>query len=170
MRGSWWLARALRVPPRELPARAIAMLGRRLRGESGPDLGGPDDPRTTWEAGRLLGLGPDDLEEALAFCRTHPVGRGTHWACAAEVAHRLVSLDRIRRARPSAALEHHLLEHARFVAAHPTPRSSAYNHRVAELGGLAVARAAFPGERGWDRQLATLPEVLRRQLRPDGLG
>ncbi|MCB9689614.1 MAG: heparinase II/III family protein [Alphaproteobacteria bacterium] len=165
MRASWWLARARRVPARELPGRAIEALWRRWVG-GGPDLAGPDDPRAAWEAGRLLELGPDDLDRALAFCRDHPPGRGLHWACAAEVAHRLVSLERI----DARSLSRPLLDHARFVAAHPTPPSSAYNHRVAELGGLAVAQTTFPDERGWDRQLATFPQVLARQLRPDGLG
>ncbi|MEO0605421.1 MAG: heparinase II/III family protein, partial [Myxococcota bacterium] len=140
----------------------------------------PFDPRIRWEAARLQDLAwwssrgaPWAADEALAFLARHPPGRGLHWASALEVALRLISLAVIAHHQPSKALAHAIADHACFVSRHPSVGSSARNHRVGELCGLAVAAAVLPKctrAEAWRTEATTLGAVLRDQLHADGLG
>lgn len=135
-------------------------------------LVGPHDPRDTWEWTRLqhLALRADDPRartDALAWLARNPPGRGIGWATAMEVALRLVSLVRIATRQPDPAFREAVHTHAAWIVRHPSRGTSANNHRVAELGALALASRVLdrpfsgPGE---------LPLVLDAQVHPDGVG
>lgn len=128
-----------------------------------PDLA---DPRLQWEAGRLQTA---SAEVASAWLAANPPGRGPAWESAMEVALRLVSLARWATEGPAPSLRAAVHAHAQWVARHPSRGSSANNHRVAELGALALAGAAL-GVTTWRDEAAELPFVLRAQLHPDGGG
>lgn len=140
----------------------------------------PFDPRVRWEAARLQDLAwwamqgaPWAADEALAFLARHPPGRGLHWTSSLEVALRLVSLAIIAHHEPSKPLASAIATHAAYVARHPSVGSSAMNHRVGELCGLAVAAKVLPDcpqASDWATEAATLGRVLRNQLHADGLG
>ena len=130
----------------------------------GPILGGTHDPRDAWEATRLETASDEDARRWLA---EHPPGRGIGWANAMEVALRLVSAARIGAGREV------LHTHADWILRHPSLRSSANNHRVAELGALALAARLLPdlpAAARWRAEAASLAGVLRDQLHPDGVG
>ncbi len=146
-------------------------------------LGSPQDPRRTWELGRLQHLawlsaaGPEArpaIEADLScWIAQHPPGRGLGWASTLEVALRLVSLVQIGGAFPSEPLWRSVAAHAAWLIRHPSVGSSARNHRIAELGALALASEALPdasGARRWRRAAARLPGALAHQLHPDGVG
>jgi exopolysaccharide biosynthesis WecB/TagA/CpsF family protein len=193
------LARIRRVPPREIPYRARQLVRRARdatarppvdgadpewhRDPSGrgqwPDLpaaavrvvGGPLDPRPLWDRARLQGV---SVAVARSFLRSCPPGWGVHWTSAAEVAFRLVSLARMAEATGAPDLHEAVRSHADWIARHPSLHGSANNHRVAELGALAVAGRALPGTADGGRWAAIaraeLPSVLAAQLHPDGGG
>lgn len=140
------------------------------------------DPRTRWERTRLHHLALAALDpagdpagvarDALASCG--PPGSGDGWAAAIEVAIRLVQLvviaDRAGDGPHAAPLRAAVAAHAAWVHRHPSRGSSANNHRVAELGALALAGHAL-GEARWRREAeAELPYALAAQVHPDGAG
>ncbi|MEN0067482.1 MAG: alginate lyase family protein [Myxococcota bacterium] len=140
----------------------------------------PFDPRVRWEAARLQDLAwwaaqgaPWASDEALTFVARHPVGQGLHWTSALEVALRLISLAVLAHHQPSDALARTIAAHAAYVARHPSVGTSARNHRVGELVGLAVAATVLPDCQdapAWMAEAETLGAVLRDQLHADGLG
>jgi hypothetical protein len=146
------------------PARPIAPLPTDDWPPDEPVLGGTRDPRDAWEITRLQTA---TVEDARAWLAANPPGRGIGWANAMEVALRLVSLVRIGADRAA------VHAHADWVLRHPSLDSSANNHRVAELGALALAATALPDlpdARRWRAEAADLARVLRDQLHPDGVG
>ncbi len=176
------------VPPGPCPLSALRQSpvrpdceGPRAASAHDVDVLGLDfDPRIRWEAARLQDLAwwasrgaPWAADEALSFLAHHPPGRGLHWASSLEVALRLVSLAVIAHHHPSGDLASAIATHAAWVARHPSVGSSARNHRVGELCGLAVAATVLPRCRDapdWSDEAAALGEVLNEQLHADGLG
>lgn len=144
------------------------------------DLLGERDPHPAWEESRLQHLAASAwagdaaaAQHAEAFVRRWPAGHGIPWATAMEAALRLVSLVRISTRFPSRRLRYAVHAHAQWLLRHPSRGSSANNHRVAELGALALAAAVLPDvpeARELARAAAELPAILRAQLHPDGSG
>lgn len=140
----------------------------------------PLDPRIRWEAARLQDVAASAMQgapwardEALGFLDRHPPGLGLHWASSLEVALRLVSIAGIASRFPHDALAKAIATHASHIARHPSVGTSARNHRVGELVGLAVAAKVLPdcpAAADWWSEAETLGEVLRDQLFEDGLG
>jgi hypothetical protein len=140
------------------------------------------DPRSAWEVTRLhhvarraLAGDAGAVDAAVAFTHQVPPGVGIAWAVPLEAAIRLVSLVLVATADPAGsgrtpALRRAVAAHAAWIARHPSRGSSANNHRVAELGALALAGRALDAP-GWLRQAQReLPAVLRDQVHPDGVG
>lgn len=145
------------------------------------------DPKPVWALHRLQHLqllawaactghaAAGDLarQQAASWVSAHPPGRGVGWASTLEVACRAVSLALVAAACPGAGLHAPLVQHGRWLVRHPSRYSSAANHRIAELGALALlgAIAACPEAAGWLRRgRRGLGEVLPTQVHPDGVG
>lgn len=149
---------------------------------SGPALSESHDARSVWELGRLQHLAllaaadphdPTPRDDARELRRRHPVGQGLPWASTLEVALRLVSLAQIVARWPVPDLRHAIAEHAQWLMRWPSLGSSARNHRIAELGALAVAAWVLPDAADrdrWRRESEGLPAVLHHQLHRDGVG
>ena len=133
------------------------------------------DARLTWELNRghdwvlLARAGrSDQLRRSLASWRAaNPLGIGINWVSAMEAAIRIHSLAWV------AALAHEpvgtmLHEHAVFVARNLSRYSSANNHLLVELSGLAVASRVL-WSRPDKRALAELEVELARQVFADGV-
>jgi hypothetical protein len=149
------------------------------------------DPRTTWELNR--GHGWVVLARAYAatrdarFCdrlvrelqswrRSNPIGVGINWVSAMEAAIRIQAFAWI-----AALLRHDLdaawwrlladllYQHAAFVARNLSRFSSANNHLIVELSGLAVAGRVLDVPRWRDRALEALAREAERQTFRDGV-
>jgi hypothetical protein len=142
------------------------------------------DARLTWELNR----GHDWVTLARAYAETrepryaerltrdlaswrrdNPLGVGINWASAMEAAIRIHSLAWVAGlVGGDAALAAMLHEHATFVADHLARYSSANNHLIVELSGLAVAERVLHG-RPHARALAELDRECDRQIFDDGV-
>lgn len=142
------------------------------------------DARLTWELDR----GHDWVTLACAYratrdaryaeCLTHalaswrrenPLGLGINWVSAMEAAIRIHSLSWVSAlVGGDGALAAMLHEHATFVADHLSRFSSANNHLMVELSGLAVAERVLHG-RAHARALAALDAECNRQIFADGV-
>jgi hypothetical protein len=142
------------------------------------------DARLTWELNR----GHDWVTLARAYTTTHepryaerltrdlaswrrenPLGTGINWASAMEAAIRIHSLAWVAGlVGGDATLATMLHEHATFVADHLSRFSSANNHLVLELSGLAVAERVLHG-RAHARALSDLDAECERQIFDDGV-
>jgi len=153
----------------------------------------PDDfdPRTTWELNR--GHGWVVLARAYAatrdarfrdrlvgelrsWQRDNPVGVGINWVSAMEAAIRIHAIAWIaalvRGDRDAAAwrlLADLLFQHAVFVARNLSRFSSANNHLIVELTGVAVAGRVLGVPRWCDRALRALDREAVRQTFRDGV-
>lgn len=149
------------------------------------------DPRTTWELNR--GHGWVVLARAYAATRDarfldrlvyelrswhqrNPVGLGINWVSAMEAAircHAFAWIAALLRGEDAAAtwrlLAELLFQHAAFVARNLSRFSSANNHLIVELSGLAVAARVLDVPRWRDRALAELAHEAERQTLPDGV-
>ncbi len=109
--------------------------------------------------------------------------QGVHWVSGIEVGLRLLSWTWIRALLDgwdgcrslfdeNAAFHTQLYDHQRYVAALPSRGSSANNHLIAELAGLATAAVAFPWfaeSQGWaEHARSTLAREAVRQTGADG--
>jgi len=127
---------------------------------------------------RFLDCAVRDLTD---WIDTHTVGRGIAWANGFEAALRAMSFaacydalrgsDRLTGAAQDAVLLS-LWQHARWISREPSTHSSANNHRIGELVGLAVIGVLVPELRGaralLHRSLDELSVEVDRQIRPDG--
>ena len=148
------------------------------------------DPRLTWELGRghdwvvlacaHAATGDARYRDALArdlasWRRANPIGTGIHWVSAMEAAIRIHSLAWIaafvredRALLPDLAATIH--EHLAFVSRNLSRFSSANNHVIVELSGVAVgARVLGDRERVRRRALAELDGEVARQVLSDGV-
>ncbi len=154
------------------------------------------DPKWIWELNRLQFLpqlvaaslltGDDRLahtavRSAVHWCGTQPVGRGIAWANGFEAGLRGISLalawDAQNATMPDAdrsSLLTSLHQHASWIGFDPALHSSANNHRVGELAGLAtIAMLApeLPGSPEWlDEAMEGLAQESGRQIQADGTG
>lgn len=153
----------------------------------------PDDfdPRTTWELNRGHGwvvlarayAATRDrrfrdrlVHELRSWRRTNPVGVGINWVSAMEAAIRLHAFAWVAAllrgdddAAPWRLLAELLFEHAAFVARNLSRFSSANNHLIVELSGLAVAGRVLDVPRWRDGALSELAREAERQTLPDGV-
>src|SRR5208337_789658 len=106
-----------------------------------------------------------------SWWRDNPFLEGIHWTSGIEVGLRLISWTWIRALLAdwngcrdlfdgNDTFAQQLDQHQRYVAALYSRGSSANNHLIAELAGLACASAAFP----WFRQSAAWQRWSCRQL------
>ncbi|MEZ4238083.1 MAG: heparinase II/III family protein [Myxococcota bacterium] len=171
------LAWPLPLPPVAPAPRTPRLAASRWPARRHLDLFGQGrDPRDAWEETRLHDLAaaalagdPRAAAAAAAFLRENPVGVGIAWAVPLEAAVRLVSLVLIGAAT-GADLRDAVAAHAAWIARHPSRGSSANNHRVAELGALALAGWALGGDAWRQQARRELPAVLEAQVHPDGVG
>lgn len=153
----------------------------------------PDDfdPRTTWELNRGHGwvvlarayaatrearFRDRLVHELRSWRRTNPVGVGINWVSAMEAAIRIHAFAWIaallRGDRDAASwrlLAELLFQHAAFVARNLSRFSSANNHLIVELSGLAIAARVLDVPRWRDRALGELAREAERQTFPDGV-
>ena len=157
---------------------------------------GPGDPKWIWELGRhqhTVNLarawrltGDDRYAEAAArhidsFLDQNPPGRGIHWRVGLELGIRLVSfawLTQLLSESPAATAERgsailgSVAAHLDQLERHPSLYSSANNHRLGELMGLAVGGLAFPqlprASQRVEAGLDGLVSELSKQVHPDG--
>lgn len=117
-----------------------------------------------------------------SFLEQNPPGVGIHWRVGLELGMRLTSWAwavEMLRGSPAAtpALGEALLAsadaHMAQLERYPSLHSSANNHRIGEIAGLAVGGMAFPelpGARARaDGALSELAAELGRQVHPDGV-
>ena len=154
------------------------------------------DPKWTWEVNRCqqtallvaawLLTREDRYGRAAArrlvhWVETHPPGRGIAWSNGFEAGVRGISLALVLDAlRGSGFLEpseeqlvlRALWQHARWIQRDPSLGSSANNHRIGELVGLAVMGSLAPEVRGsgsWvDTAVAELEREMSIQILDDG--
>jgi hypothetical protein len=153
----------------------------------------PDDfdPRTTWELNRGHGwvvlarayAATHDarfrdrlVDELRSWRRSNPIGVGINWVSAMEAAIRIHAFAWIaallRSDRDAAAwrlLADLLFEHAGFVSRNLSRFSSANNHLIVELTGIAVAGRVLGVPRWRDRALEALDREAVRQTFRDGV-
>jgi heparinase II/III-like protein len=149
------------------------------------------DPRITWElnrghgwvmlarvyaATRELRFRNRLVRELRSWRRTNPVGVGINWVSAMEAAIRIHSLSWIAallRGDGDAAawplLAELLFQHGAFVARNLSRFSSANNHLIVELSGLAVAGRVLDIACWRDHALRALAREAERQTFPDGV-
>ena len=141
------------------------------------------DIRVRWELDRLQWLPSLALRDAdrawhhlRAFCDASPVGFGTPWTCAMEVALRVVSVVRTAAAQPVPSdLERTVVglvvASAHYIEGHLSTGSSHGNHTLVEGLGLLWAGTAVnhPRSAHWKRTgLDMITRCALAQLRPDG--
>jgi len=151
---------------------------------------GVRDPKPAWELNRLqhlpvLALGPASAVDAcradlLSWIDAHPPWKGLGWAVGIEVACRAISialassaLEGQLRGREVRRIRDSLTAHGWWLQRYPSLYSSANNHRVAELGALAVLGAItdLPGAAGWYTEgVEGLRAEIGRQILADGVG
>jgi hypothetical protein len=153
----------------------------------------PDDfdPRITWELNRGHGwivlarayAATRDgrfrdrlVHELRSWWRTNPIGVGINWVSAMEAAIRIHAFAWIAAllrgdgdAAPWRLLAELLFQHAAFVARNLSRFSSANNHLIVELSGLAVAGRVLDIPRWRDGALGALVREAERQTFPDGV-
>ena len=149
------------------------------------------DPRTTWELNRGHGwvvlarayAATRDprfrdrlVHELRSWRRTNPVGVGINWVSAMEAAIRIHAFAWIAallrgdgHAAPWQLLAELLFQHAAFVARNLSRFSSANNHLIVELTGLAIAGRVLDVPRWRDRALRALAREAERQTFRDGV-
>jgi hypothetical protein len=113
----------------------------------------------------------DRLDSELAsWRRANPLGIGINWASAMEAAIRIHSLAWVAGlVGGDGTLARMLYEHATFVARNLSAFSSANNHVIVELSGLAVASRVL-GIASWlAPALARLEHEVGRQVFDDGV-
>ncbi len=158
----------------------------------------PGDPKVIWELNRCqhvpgliqawLFSGEDRFAAAavdavLGWTEQQPPGRGIAWSNGFEVAMRAISfalcLDGLRGSsiltpRAEQAILLALFQHGRWIVRDPSTHSSANNHLVGELVGLATIALLAPELRSaptWERRAVdTLAREAERQILADGLG
>jgi hypothetical protein len=158
----------------------------------------PGDPKWMWELNRLQHLpwlaeawlftGDDRYAEGAfeqldSWLTQNPPGIGIAWRGAFEAGVRAISVAvAVAGLRDSAALTpdryrsvvRMLADSARRCWQERSRFSSANNHLVGELAGLATVALLFPElarARGWERRaLAALRTEAQRQILPDGAG
>jgi hypothetical protein len=158
------------------------------------DAGGPVEVKYVWELSRLVHLLPVAAHAAAAadedarrtcerhlrsWLAAHPPRRGVAWRSGIELAIRVLSmvtllelLDRPRDGDLEAAVGRAVAEHVAWLRRFPSRHSSANNHRVAELTGLLVAAAAYPGlvePAEADASAAELAATALDQFHEDGV-
>lgn len=154
------------------------------------------DPKWAWELNRLQHLpllaaawfltGEQRYAEAAAgdlrdWLDATTVGRGIAWTSGFEAGIRAISIalchDAFRGepfvdARLHADTARSLWQHGRFIRRDPSTHSSANNHRIGELAGLAAIGLIVTELReakAWcDEALRGLAHEAERQIRPDG--
>jgi hypothetical protein len=149
------------------------------------------DPRTTWELNRGHGwvvlarayAATHDarfrdrvVDELRSWRRSNPVGVGINWVSAMEAAiriHAFAWVAALLRSDPDPTawrlLADLLFEHAGFVARNLSRFSSANNHLIVELTGVAVAGRVLDVPRWRDRALRALDREAVRQTFRDGV-
>lgn len=107
--------------------------------------------------------------ELTSWGRENPLGIGINWSSAMEAAIRIHALIWVAGlAGGDGDLARMIYEHATFVADHLSTHSSANNHRLVELTGLAVAARAIGGR--WRAYaLDELADACRDQIFEDGV-
>ena len=156
------------------------------------------DPKWIWELNRCqflpvlaqawLVTGDDRFaeratEEMLNWIRQNPPGRGIAWSNGFEAGIRGISLaaafDALRPFEGMSVTQRHavlqsLRQHGRWIERDPSTHSSANNHRIGELAGLAaigVLMLELPAAERWIRNgVDGLGIELGRQIRRDGTG
>ncbi|GAA4865065.1 heparinase II/III family protein [Actinomycetospora straminea] len=159
---------------------------------------GHGDPKWIWELNRLQHLpwlaqawlvtgedryGREALEQLDSWIAANPPGRGIAWRGAFEVGIRALSVTVALRGladHPDLDADRYrdavrmLAAGARRCWRDRSRHSSANNHLVGELAGLAAVATTFPElarARRWERDaLAALAVEARRQILPDGVG
>ena len=141
------------------------------------------DIRVRWELDRLqwlpgLALREPDLawRQLESFCSASPLGFGTSWTCAMEVALRVVSVVRAASAAPVPAATQRtvaglLVASARYIDGHISSGSSHGNHTLVEGLGLLWAGSALshPAAQAWtQRGLELVQHSALAQILPDG--
>jgi hypothetical protein len=159
----------------------------RVVGAAPPDF----DPRTTWELNRGHGwvvlarayAATRDarfrerlISELRSWRRGNPIGVGINWVSAMEAAIRIQAfawIAALLQCDLDAAwwplLADLLFQHAAFVARNLSRFSSANNHLIVELSGLAVAGRVLDVPRWHDRALKALAREAERQTFRDGV-
>ncbi len=156
------------------------------------------DPKWIWELNRCqhlpllaaawLLVGDDRFavcarDDLLGWVRAHPPGRGIAWSNGFEAGLRAISFslcfDALRgfpnlSAADSQVILRSLWQHARWIRRDPATHSSANNHRVGELAGLATIALLAPDlsdAESWLRDALTgLCVEADRQVLQDGTG
>jgi uncharacterized heparinase superfamily protein len=156
------------------------------------------DPKWAWELNRCQHLpllveawlltGDEQFAERAVsdftdWVSQQPPGRGIAWANSLEVGLRAISFactyDALRasKAMPPASAEKALLslwQHGKWITRDPSTHSSANNHRIGELTGLATVALLVPELRAaerWERLAVDgLASEAERQILRDGVG
>jgi len=151
---------------------------------------GVRDPKPAWELHRLqhlpvLAVGDVRAVEAcrsdlFGWIEANPPWEGMGWAVGIEVACRAVSLALAASALEGQlsgaqvrVLRDALTAHGWWLQRYPSLYSSANNHRIAELGALAVLGAItdLPGASAWFAEgVEGLRAEIGRQVLADGVG
>lgn len=112
------------------------------------------------------------------WCATNPVGVGPNWVSAMEAAIRIVNMTwvarMIRQSDPDLVqrLGHQIVLHEAYIAHHLSFGSSANNHLLLELMGLATAHGFWSFTAGGDKTqdyVGRFTEELNRQTGPGGM-
>ena len=157
-------------------------------------VSGAGDPKDVWELnrhtflphlGRAFFLSGDGryaqraVSLILSWIEQCPPGHTIHWTSGIEIAIRMISWiwtlrflhgSKALSPRPVRQIRESLFNQARHVRRHLSLHSSANNHLITELAGLAVAADALAQPR-WSALAASLLEQQAvRQIREDGVG
>src|SRR6266545_4236147 len=160
--------------------------------------GAPGDPKWIWELNRLqhlplvaeawlltgdLRFAGEAVQQSVAWLAANRPGRGIAWTSGFEAGIRAISLaltfDALRATPPmtesrARVIAQGLDQHARWILRDPSTHSSANNHAIGELAGLAAVALLAPELRGasaWQAHaLRRLGEEAERQILADGTG
>ncbi len=158
----------------------------------------PGNPKWIWELNRLqqlpllaeawlltggLRFADEAVQQCVDWLGAQRPGRGIAWSSGFEAGIRAVSLgltfDALRGTPPmtesrAKLILHGLDQHARWILRDPSTHSSANNHAIGELAGLAAIALLAPELRDaqtWRvHALRRLAEEAKRQILPDGTG